>query len=150
MDTIIAAPASCEVRAVIRFLHTEGQSMAEIHRWLCRVYGDNIMSDSCVREWCRKFRDGRTDVNDIGGQEWHSIVTVKIHSKSWPMLAWKTLFHNIKTFWRISTNFEDYFVSNCHGQIGLPYFLCTVGTKTSDQLGCLTWQHRSLKRDYKN
>jgi hypothetical protein len=46
MDTIIAAPASCKVRAVIRFLHTEGQSAAEIHRRLRRVYGDNIMNDS--------------------------------------------------------------------------------------------------------
>jgi len=68
MDTTIAAPASCEVRAVIRFLHAEGQSAAEIHRRLCRVYGDTVMSDSCVREWCRKFRDGRTDVHDEGGQ----------------------------------------------------------------------------------
>jgi hypothetical protein len=33
------------------------------------------MSDSCVREWCRKFRDGRTDVRDEGGQEQHSVVT---------------------------------------------------------------------------
>ena len=56
MDTIIAAPASCKVCAVIRFLHAEGQSAAEIHRRLCRVYRDNVMSDSCVREWCRKFR----------------------------------------------------------------------------------------------
>jgi hypothetical protein len=69
MDTIIAAPASCKIHAGICFLHTEGQSVAEIHRGLCRVYGDNIMSDSCEREWCRKFRDGRTDVHDEGGQE---------------------------------------------------------------------------------
>jgi len=53
MDTIIATPASCEVRAAIRFLHAEGQSAAEIHRRLCRVYGDNFMSDNCVREWYR-------------------------------------------------------------------------------------------------
>jgi hypothetical protein len=46
MDTIIAAPASCKVRAVIRFLHTDGQIAAKIHRRLCRVYGDNIMTDS--------------------------------------------------------------------------------------------------------
>jgi hypothetical protein len=46
METTIAAPASCKVRAVIRFLHTEGQSAAEIHRRLCCVYSDNIMSDS--------------------------------------------------------------------------------------------------------
>jgi len=44
MDTIIAAPASCEVRAVIHFLHAEGQSAAEIHCRLCRVYSDNVMS----------------------------------------------------------------------------------------------------------
>ena len=71
MDNIIAAPASCEVRAVIRFLHAEGQSAAEIRR-LCRVYGDTVMSDNCVRKWRRKFRDGRTDVHDEGGQGRHS------------------------------------------------------------------------------
>ena len=39
------------------------------------------MSDSCVREWCRKFRDGRTDVQDEGGQERHSIVTDELVQK---------------------------------------------------------------------
>jgi transposase len=39
------------------------------------------MSDSCVREWCRKFRDGRTDVHDEGGQERHSIVTDELVQK---------------------------------------------------------------------
>jgi cytochrome c-type biogenesis protein CcmH/NrfF len=66
MDTINTTSASCEVRAVIRFLHAEGQSAAKILHRLCRVYGDTIMSDSCVREWCRKFRDRRTDVHDQG------------------------------------------------------------------------------------
>jgi hypothetical protein len=75
MDTFNAAPASCEVRAVIRFLPAEGQSAAETHRRLCRVYGDNVMSNICVREWCRKFRDGRTDVHKEGAQGRHSIVT---------------------------------------------------------------------------
>jgi len=46
MDTIIAAPASCEVCAVIRFLHAEGQSAAEIHRRLCLVYGENVTSEA--------------------------------------------------------------------------------------------------------
>jgi len=74
MDTTIAAPASREVCAVIRSLHAEGQSAAEIRR-LCHVYGDNVISDSSVREWCRKFRDGRTDVHDGGGQGRLSTVT---------------------------------------------------------------------------
>ena len=81
MDTIIAAPASCEVCAVICFLHAEGQSMAEIHRRLCHVYSDKVMSDSCVREWCRKFRDGRTYVHDEGGQGQHSIVIDELVQK---------------------------------------------------------------------
>ena len=39
MDTVIAAPASCEVRAVIRFLHAEGQSAAA----LCpTLRGENV------------------------------------------------------------------------------------------------------------
>jgi hypothetical protein len=81
MDTIITAPASCEVHAVVRFLHAEGQSPAEIHHHLCHVYGDNVMSDSCVREGCRKFRDGRTDVHDEGGQGHHSILTDELVHK---------------------------------------------------------------------
>jgi hypothetical protein len=71
MDTINAAPASCEVRAVIRFLHAAGQSAAEIHRRFCRVYSENVMSDSCVRELCRKLEDGRTDVYEEGAQGRH-------------------------------------------------------------------------------
>jgi hypothetical protein len=45
METVIAAPNSCDVRAVIRCVCAEGKSAVEIHRRLCRVYGDNIMSD---------------------------------------------------------------------------------------------------------
>lgn len=75
MDAIIEAPAKCEVRAVIRFLQAEGHSAAEIHRRMCQVYGENFMSDGCVREWCRKFREGRTDVHDEGGQGRPSLVT---------------------------------------------------------------------------
>jgi transposase len=81
MDTIIAAPASCEVHAVIHFFHAEGQSAAEILRRLCHVYGDTVMSDSCGREWCTKFREGRTDVHDKGGQGRHSIVTDELVQK---------------------------------------------------------------------
>jgi transposase len=81
MDTIIAAPASCKVRAVSCFLRAQGQSAGDIHRRLCCVYGDNVLSDSCVREWCRKFRDGRTDMRDEGGQKRRSIVTDELLQK---------------------------------------------------------------------
>jgi transposase len=39
------------------------------------------MSDSCVREWCRKFRGGRTDMHDEGGQERRSTVTDELVHK---------------------------------------------------------------------
>lgn len=68
MSTTIESPAKCEVRAVIRFLHAEGCSAAEIHRRMSNVYGKTFMSDSKVRQWCRNFEAGRTDVHDAGGQ----------------------------------------------------------------------------------
>jgi transposase len=61
-------PASCEICVVIRFLHAN-MSAAEIHRELCAVYDQNtcIMSEGTVRQWCRMFRHGWTNVLD---EEW--------------------------------------------------------------------------------
>ena len=67
MAATIDAPAKCELRSVIHFLQAEGHSAAEIHRRMSKVYGENFMSDGSVREWCRKFKKGRTDVHDEGG-----------------------------------------------------------------------------------
>jgi transposase len=120
MDTIIAAPASCEMRAVIRFLHAEGQSAAEIHRRLCRVYSDNVMSDSRVREWCRKFRDERPDVHDEGGEGRHSIVTDEIVQKVDQCERGKRRFTMSELSGEFPQTSRTTFVSNCHGQIGLP------------------------------
>jgi hypothetical protein len=53
------SPASCEILAVIHFLHTKNMSATEIHRELCAVYGQNVMSEGTVRQWCRMFKDGQ-------------------------------------------------------------------------------------------
>jgi hypothetical protein len=45
-------PASCEIRSVIRFLHSKSMRTAEIHRELCAVYGKYVMSERTVRQWC--------------------------------------------------------------------------------------------------
>jgi hypothetical protein len=59
MCPAIDNPASCEIRVVIRFLHTKNVSAAEIHRELCAaVYGQNVMSEGTVRKWCRMLKDG--------------------------------------------------------------------------------------------
>jgi hypothetical protein len=37
----------------------------EIHRELrAAVYGQNVMSEGNVRQWCRMFKDERTNVHD--------------------------------------------------------------------------------------
>ena len=43
---------------------------------MSKVYGENFMSDGSVREWCRKFKEGRTDVHDEGGHGRKSVATV--------------------------------------------------------------------------
>jgi hypothetical protein len=42
MDTIIAAPASCEVGAVVCFLHAEGRSVGEIHEFVAPGDHNNV------------------------------------------------------------------------------------------------------------
>jgi hypothetical protein len=46
-------PTSCEIHAIIRFLHTKSMTSADIHRELCAIYGQNVMSEGTVRQWCR-------------------------------------------------------------------------------------------------
>jgi hypothetical protein len=49
MCPVIDNPASCEIRAVICFLHAKNMSAAGIHHKLCAVYGQNVMSEGTVR-----------------------------------------------------------------------------------------------------
>jgi hypothetical protein len=58
MCPAIDNPTICEIRPVIRFLHTKNMSDVEIHNELCAVYGQNVLSEGTVRQWCRMFKDG--------------------------------------------------------------------------------------------
>jgi hypothetical protein len=49
---------------VIRFLHTESTSAAEIHNKLCSVYSQNVMNKGTVRQWYGMFEDGWRNVHD--------------------------------------------------------------------------------------
>jgi hypothetical protein len=64
MCPAIDNPTSCKIHAVIRFLHTRNMNAAEIHRELCAVYNQNVMSEGTVRQWCRIFKDGQTNLHD--------------------------------------------------------------------------------------
>jgi hypothetical protein len=50
MCPVIDYPASCEIVAVICFLHTRNMSAAEIHYELCSVYGKNVVSEGTARQ----------------------------------------------------------------------------------------------------
>jgi hypothetical protein len=52
-------PASCNIRAVHPFFHAKNISVAEIHREIWVVHGQNIMSEGTVGQCCRMFKDGR-------------------------------------------------------------------------------------------
>ena len=74
MPPTIVSPADCEVRTVIRFLSAKGVKPINIHREICEVYGQKIMSDGMVRKWVRAFKDGRTNVHDEKRSERPSVV----------------------------------------------------------------------------
>jgi hypothetical protein len=58
--------ASCEIHAVVGFLHAKNVSVAEIHLELWAVYGQNIVNEGNVRQWCKMVEDGRRDFHDEG------------------------------------------------------------------------------------
>jgi hypothetical protein len=62
MSKKIQNAAECEVRAVIRFLNAQNVRPVEIYRQLIAVYGEGVMNGSSVRQWCRMFNEGRTNV----------------------------------------------------------------------------------------
>jgi hypothetical protein len=64
MSPAIDDPASCEIHAVICFFHAKNMSAVEIHRELSTVYGQNVMSEGTIRQWCTMFKDGLTNVHN--------------------------------------------------------------------------------------
>lgn len=81
MSVAIENPASCEVRAVIRFLLAKNHKPIEIYRQICDVYGQGIMSESRVRQWCIDFKNGRTSVHDESRSGRPSLVTDELVAK---------------------------------------------------------------------
>jgi hypothetical protein len=53
MCPAIDNPAGYEIRSLICFFHAKRMSAATIHHELCAVYGQNVMSEGTVRQWCR-------------------------------------------------------------------------------------------------
>ncbi|KAL4131834.1 hypothetical protein QTP88_009083 [Uroleucon formosanum] len=79
MELPVVAPARCELRSVIKFLHAKKIPPIEIHRQLEEVYGEKCMDVKNVRKWCREFSAGRLNVHDEerSGRPSHSDETVR-------------------------------------------------------------------------
>ncbi|XP_064462644.1 uncharacterized protein LOC135373359 [Ornithodoros turicata] len=60
--------AHIEQRIVMKFLVNEGVKSSEIHRRLQSQYGHDTLSHRKAFERCRRFRDGRTSVQDNPGR----------------------------------------------------------------------------------
>lgn len=50
ISAISVSPASCEVRAVRRFLVKKGSLVAEIITELCQVYGSTVMNEEKLKQ----------------------------------------------------------------------------------------------------
>jgi hypothetical protein len=74
MFKTIERPADCEIRSVIHFLNARNVKLADIHRQIYEVYGENAMSDGMVRKWVRQFNEGREIVHDEARSSRPSVV----------------------------------------------------------------------------
>jgi hypothetical protein len=61
---MIERATDCEIRSVIRFLNTRNVKLADIHRQIREVYGENATSDGMVRKWVRKFKESHNNLHD--------------------------------------------------------------------------------------
>jgi hypothetical protein len=87
---------SCEIRAIICFFHVKNMSAAEIHCELCTVvYGQNVMSEGTVRQWCSEFKDGQANKCSWWTAKWLAICSEWWScSKCWPKNLLKTALYN--------------------------------------------------------
>uniref|UniRef100_A0A1B6H0A1 Mos1 transposase HTH domain-containing protein n=1 Tax=Cuerna arida TaxID=1464854 RepID=A0A1B6H0A1_9HEMI len=58
MSAATKSHASCEVQSVIVFLLVENHKPTEIYCQICDVYGQGIMSESRLRQWCIDLNNG--------------------------------------------------------------------------------------------
>jgi hypothetical protein len=76
----MAACTREEQRAVIRFLGSEGEKPADIHRRMKRQYGDACVPLQQVYEWHRKFKSGVSTLTDAARSGSRSSGTIKAQS----------------------------------------------------------------------
>jgi hypothetical protein len=46
------------------FFMLNNMSAVKIHCELCMIYGQNVMNEGTVTQWCRMLKDARTNAHD--------------------------------------------------------------------------------------
>lgn len=78
MCPAIENPASCEVPSVIRFLMAKNFTPIEIYCQISEVYGNKVISESGVRQWCFRFKNGLTNVHALDEERSGSDGTINL------------------------------------------------------------------------
>jgi [histone H3]-lysine36 N-dimethyltransferase SETMAR len=137
MCAAIQNPANCEVRSVIKFLCAKGHKPIEIYRQLCEVYGNKAITEGGVRQWCIRFKDGRTNVHDEGKSGRPSIVTDE-------------LVENVNAKVRENRRFTITELSLCFPQISRTLLYEIVTDKPGYHKFCARWVPKLLTDQHKN
>jgi hypothetical protein len=89
---------SCEICAVICFLHVKNMSAAEVHCELCMAYGQNVITERTVRQWCRMFKKWANKCSRWRAM-WSAICSDWwACSDCWPKYLWKNFYVNFHKF----------------------------------------------------
>ncbi|GBO07177.1 hypothetical protein AVEN_102214-1 [Araneus ventricosus] len=71
------APAKYELHSIIRFLQAEGNSAAEIHRRMSRIYAENCISDGVEQQFKWDAYERPTYSPDLIASDFHLFFELK-------------------------------------------------------------------------
>jgi hypothetical protein len=124
---VIDNPTSWEICTYIPFLHTKNMTTAEIRCKLYVIYSQNGMSDGTVRQRCRMFKDGQTNVqmkSKVCSEWW-------LCSRCWPKKFVKDGTSYFTPFVWISANFTHCSLWDYYSQAMLSQPLCKMGPENA-------------------
>lgn len=70
LTSVLCVLPSCEHGNIVHYRHIllyyfkKGKRAADTHKKICRVYGDDALTERVCQKWYAKFRSGDFDVND--------------------------------------------------------------------------------------
>jgi hypothetical protein len=132
----IEKPAACEMHPVIRSLDARNMKLADIHRQLCEMYGEHVMSDSMVRRWVRHFNGWRQNVYDDPRSGQPSVVNENLV---------RAVEEKIQENRRYTISSLSLYFPKFHGHFFTKFCLINSVFRNYDQAGCRRCLRKSAK-----